>query len=293
VKTPSARSKIRSYFSKVTKADDSAQGRDVLARELRKLGLGISTPRTARALAKMAPELGFAGTDDLFVAIGSGKSNVRMVASRVKALLDNVTDSQAEAEKRALSSLTTAAAKPTPPRISRTAQNAADRRKRALSNNGVIVAGSDVPMLVRLAHCCNPVIGDDIVGFVTRGSGVSVHRSDCPNVADLRTREGRMIDVEWDLGQSSTFQVEIVVEAVDRTRLLADITMAISDEGGNILSSGTNTDRTGISTMRFLVEFGEVSRFEQVFNRLHRVEGVLDARRALPGDAGRKGKHRG
>ena len=289
VKTPGARSKIRSYFSKVTKADDSAQGRDILAKEMRKAGLGISTPRTVRALGKVALDLGLASVDDLFVAVGSGKTSPRVVAQKVKAVFDETPDSQAEAEKRAFASLTTQA---TPPRISRSVQNAVERKKRALSNNGVIVQGADVDMLVRLARCCNPVVGDEIVGFVTRGRGVSVHRADCPNVANLSKSEGRMIDVRWDTGQASLFQVEILVEAIDRTRLLVDISAAISDSGANILSCGTRTDRMGISNMRFLVEMSEIQRLDSLLHSIIRVKGVIDARRALPSDFQER-KHRG
>ncbi len=292
VRTPSARSKIRSYLSKITKADDSAQGREALAREMRKVGVGISTPRTVRALGKLAPDLGFASVDDLYVAITSGKSSARMVAGKVKALLDNATDSQAEAEKRAFASLTTRAAPP--PRLSRATQTAAERRKRALSKSGVVVEGGDSDMLVRLAHCCNPVVGDDIVGFVTRGRGVSVHRADCPNVAELRRSEGRMIGVRWDTDQAPLFQVEIAVEAVDRTGLLVDVSGAISNSGCNIVSSGTRIDRSGIATLRFLVELGEVSRLDSLLHLIRRIDGVLDARRALPNEGTKaKGRRRG
>jgi GTP pyrophosphokinase len=138
------------------------------------------------------------------------------------------------------------------------------------------------------------VVGDDIVGFVTRGTGVSVHRADCPNVADLRTREGRMIDVEWDTDRVQMFQVEIVVEAADRTRLLVDVSLAINDTGGNILSSGTRTDRhTGISYMRFLVELADVGKLDAMLVAIRRVPDVHEARRALPGEPERKGRGRG
>ena len=288
VKTPSARSKVRSYFSKITKADDAQAGRDVLAREMRKGGMGISTPRTTRALAKVAPQLGFASVDDLFVSIANGKTSPRLAANRVKAILDTSTNSQAEAEKRALESLTTAMKAP---RIGRPAANAAAaaRRRAAASGSGIVVEGAGDGLLVRLAHCCNPVMGDDIVGFITRGRGISVHRADCPNVADLRRSEGRMIGVHWDQTQASLFQVEIVVEAVDRTRLLQDVTSAISDAGANISSCGTRTGRNGITDMRFLVELGEISRLDSMLSLIQRVDGVLDARRALP-SAGGKGE---
>ena len=296
VKTPSARSKIRSYFAKMTKADDTASGRDEVARELRKQGLGIATPRTTRALAKVAPQLGFASTDDLFVSVANGKTSPRLVANKVSAQLEGATNSQLEAEKRALASLTTATATSSgmglmTPRLSR--QTTAQRRQAAKhTSNGVVVEGSDTELPVRLARCCNPVMGDDIVGFITRGRGVSVHRADCPNVASLRQSEGRMIGVSWDSGRASLFQVEIVIEAVDRIRLLTDISVVISDQGGNILSSGTRTDRSGITNMRFLVELGDIGRLTTMLALLQQVDGVLDARRALPGESG-EGKGRG
>ncbi len=284
VATPGARQKIRSYFSRITKADDSATGRDMLAKEMRKLGLGISTPRTVRALNKVATEFGVSSPEDLFVFICNGKATARSIATKVKAILDDAVDTQAEAEKRALESLQSAVSTP---RLSRPAQNSAERKKRAKASNGVLVDGGE-GMLVRLAHCCNPVMGDDIVGFITRGRGVSVHRADCPNVADLRRAEGRMIGVSWDTGLTSTFQVEIVIEAVDRTRLLVDASTAISDAGGNILSCGTRTDKNGISNLRFLVELSNVNALDPLLHRLASYEGVFDARRALPGESSKK-----
>jgi guanosine-3',5'-bis(diphosphate) 3'-pyrophosphohydrolase len=283
VKTPSARSKIRSYFSKITKADDAAAGRDMLARELRKRGLGISTPRTTRALSKVAPQLGFSTPDDLFVSIANNKTSANLAANKVSAILNEGANSQAEAEKMALESLTTSISAP---RLSRTASSLNRQRANAPAHisNGVVVEGSQGDLLVRLAKCCNPVMGDDIVGFITRGRGVSVHRADCPNVAELRRNEGRMIGVHWDTEQSSMFQVEIVIEAVDRFRLLQNISGAISDAGVNILSAGTRSTKQGTVRMRFLVQLGEISRLDTLLQQIRGVDGVLEARRALPGE---------
>ena len=290
VKTPSARSKIRSHFAKITKADDAVAGRDIVGRELRKVGLGISTPRTTRAMVKVAPMLGFATPDDLYVSVANNKTSPRLVANKVRTLLGEVTNSQAEAEKRALASLTAPSTRM--PRISRAATQASKGKS---SSTGVVVEGSSAgDLLVRLARCCNPVVGDDIVGFITRGRGVSVHRADCPNVENLTKAEGRMIGVHWDLGQASLFQVEIAIEALDRMRLLQDITAVISDAGGNISSSGTHSDRSGTVSMRFLVQLGEISRLDTMLSQLQQVDGVLDARRVVPGEAkeGRHGRRR-
>jgi GTP pyrophosphokinase len=147
-------------------------------------------------------------------------------------------------------------------------------------------------VLVRLARCCNPVPGDEIIGFVTRGRGVSVHRASCPNAKDLLSNPERMINVEWDLGSEATFQVEIYVEALDRLRLLQDVTMAIAESGVNILSSSTNTHRDGLVEMRFLFEIGEMSRLDALLRDVRNVSGVFEARRMLPGEAtkGHKGE---
>lgn len=282
VKTPSARAKIRSYFSKITKADDAAAGRDQLARVLRKMGLGISTPRTTRALAKVAPSLGFASVDDLFVSIANGKTTARLAANKVQTLLGEGTNTQKTAEQMALASLSSRSNIPRLGRAART-PNKPDQSKRPA--DGVVVEGSGGDMLVRLARCCSPVVGDDIVGFVTRGRGVSVHRADCPNVAELKRDEGRMIGVHWDIKQSSVAQVEIAIDAVDRFRLLQDIVGAVSDSGANIIASGSRSGRGGQVAMRFLIQLGEIGRLDALLASVRGVEGVIEARRARPGEA--------
>ena len=146
---------------------------------------------------------------------------------------------------------------------------------------------------MRLAHCCNPVSGDDIVGFITRGRGVSVHRATCPNVKGLMEHPERMIEVEWDGAADALFQVEIVVECLDRMGLLKDVTIAIGDAGGNILSAATATSREGIATLRFLVEISDASGLDPLLAAISRVDSVYDARRIMPGEGGKKMKRRG
>lgn len=277
VKTPGARSKIRSYFSKVNRSDDVATGRDALARELRKSGFGISNSRTTRALITVAEGYGYRDLDDLFATIGTNKLSPKMVAHRVVPLLDKDKDPALEAEKRALLSLETPMKAPRSNRLSQGG-------KKGHTSTGVVVKGGDSSMLVRLAHCCNPVVGDEIVGFVTRGRGVSVHRANCPNAIDLQKQEGRMIEVEWDSAQAQLFQVEIVIEAIDRMRLLQDVTVTIGDSGANILSASTYTNRDGIAQLRFLVELGKITQLDVLLNQVRGVDGVIDSRRLQPGE---------
>ena len=276
VRTPSARSKIRRYFAAATKDDDAVSGRDALAKDLRKRGFGISTPRSTRALTEVAHDLNFKQLEDLFAAVGAGKVAPRMVCNKVEALLDpKPTDTAArEPEEIVAETIKQARGSRRPP-----------KRKRKPASSGVVVKGGD-GLLVRLAHCCNPVVGDDIVGFITRGRGVSVHRADCPNVKGLMEHPERMIEVSWDDGADALFQVEIVVECLDRMGLLKDVTIAIGDAGANILSAATSTDREGVATLRFLVEISDASGLDALLAAISRVESVFDARRLMPGEGG-------
>ncbi len=160
------------------------------------------------------------------------------------------------------------------------------RDKRRRSGVGVQVKGID-DVLVRLARCCNPVPGDEIVGFVTRGRGVSVHRRDCPNARDLLGQPERIIEVDWDMGSETTYQVEIIIEAVDRMRLLQEVSSTLAEAGVNILSASVATSRDGIATMRFLFELGNMDQLQSILSEVQSLEGVFDASRMLPGEGGR------
>lgn len=281
VKTPSARSKIKRYFTAVTKDDDAAAGRDILSKELRKRGYGISTARSTRALHTVCEQLNYRQLEDLFAAIGSGKVACRMVGNRVEQILDPKpeTPAKTDAEQQA-------AAQPA---------RGSNRRPRGprRDSSGVIVKGeSSDGLLVRLAHCCNPVAGDDIVGFITRGRGVSVHRANCPNVKGLMEHPERMIEVGWDTQADALFQVEIVVECLDRMGLLKDVTIAIGDAGANILSASTSTSRDGMAVLRFLVEISDASGLDPLLAAISQVESVYDARRLMPGEGGATMKRR-
>lgn len=282
VRTPSAKSKLRRYFAAATKDEDATAGREQLARDLRRRGYGISTPRTTRALNAVADQLNYKQLEDVFAAIGSGKVAVRMVGNKVAQILDPkpegaTTKAEAIAE------------------IARQPARGSNRKpqRRGKASSGVVVKGESADaLLVRLAHCCNPVAGDEIVGFITRGRGVSVHRANCPNVKGLMEHPERMIEVDWDGAADALFQVEIVVECLDRMGLLKDVTIAIGDAGGNILSAATATDREGVATLRFLVEISDASGLDPLLTAISSVESVYDARRLMPGEGGAQMKRR-
>ena len=294
VATPSARNKIRKYFNVETKSDDAEQGRSDLAKELRKKGYGISTQRTGKALAKVLGHFDYRTIDDLFAAIGSNKVNPKTVAAKVSEVLEaGSPESQAAARKQAEreAAMKNAMSNDTPLMQAYNVSNKDKGKKHRKASCGVVVKG-DADLLVHLAHCCNPVAGDEIVGFITRGRGVSVHRANCPNVNDLMQNPERMIDVEWDASGATEFRVEIVVEASDRMGLLKDVTIAIGEAGANILSAATQTTSQGLARLRFLVAISDASLLDALLASVSRVPSVYDARRIMPGEGANQMKRR-
>ena len=293
VATASARAKIRRYFATVTKSDDAEAGRGELARELRKRGYGISTQRSTRAISKACEVLTYKTPDDMFAAIGTGKVTAKVISNKVASILEEGTPAALAAAQKAAEEQAEkerAFTENTPMVAPRPARRQAESQRR--HNNCGVVATGDPDLLVHLAHCCNPVAGDDIVGFVTRGRGVSVHRSNCPNVKDLMQHPERMIPVEWDASGATQFQVEIVIEATDRMGLLKDVTIAVGDAGGNILSAATQTTTTGVARLRFLIAISDASLLDPLLATVSRVPSVFDARRLMPGEGASQMKRR-
>lgn len=296
VKTPSARSKIRKYFAASTKSDDAEAGRSELAKELRKRGYGISTTRTTKALNRVAEELNYRTVEDMLAAIANGKPTVKSISNKVEEILNEGSpEEMLAAQQRAAAEAkqsreeffkgdTKTSLKP-----AKTPGDKKDKKKR--NNFGVVVKG-DPDLLVRLARCCNPVAGDEILGFITRGRGVSVHRANCPNVKGLMENPERMIDVEWDTSGATQFQVEIIIEATDRMGLLKDITTAVSEAGGNILSAAISTSAQGVATQRYLIAISDASLLDTLLAAVSRVPSVYDARRIMPGEGAVSNKRR-
>lgn len=283
VKTPSARNKIRAYFSKATRSSDVQIGRDMLMREMRKHGFGISNARATRALKDVADSLGFNGQDDMFVQLARGKESAQHIANRLLKLLVDTAAGEEAKPKIGQGANSTGIMAPMLTSVKR------PKHHETHSSNGVVVKGID-DVLVRLSRCCNPVPGDDIIGFVTRGRGVSVHRADCPNAEDLKRNPERIINVEWEGKPTAAtlYKVELYIEALDRMNLLFDITKLLSEIGANVISSSTNTHRDGMVEMRFLFEVSDLSKIEAAINGAERIEGVFSARRMMPNQIAKK-----
>jgi GTP diphosphokinase / guanosine-3',5'-bis(diphosphate) 3'-diphosphatase len=259
VKSTRASAKIRQFFSKERKEQALHDGREILSKAVKKEGLGLRASRRDKELGVVAVELGFSDLDGLFQAVGDGRVNPQTVMGR---LLRRVRPEQE-------------------PEVEEEIFEARPGKKRR-PTRGIIVEGLD-DMLVRIARCCSPVPGDDIVGFVTVGRGVSVHRADCANIGALGERAERMIEVGWAPEQTGTFFVWIQVEALDRPRLLRDVTTVLSDLGANIhaSSSGTGTDR--VAVLRYEVELSGPQVLERALREIKSVDGVFDAYRLVPG----------
>ncbi|MGW1460050.1 RelA/SpoT family protein [Streptomyces albidoflavus] len=259
VKSPRARNKIRAWFSKERRDEAIEQGKDALVRAMRKQNLPIQRILTGDSLVTLAHEMRYTDISSLYAAIGEGHVAAQGV---VQKLVQSLGGEEAASEDIAESA---------PPSRSR-------RKRRSNADPGVVVKGVD-DVWVKLARCCTPVPGDPIIGFVTRGNGVSVHRADCVNVDELSKQPERMLDVEWAPTQSSVFLVAIQVEALDRSRLLSDVTRVLSDQHVNILSAAVQTSRDRVATSRFTFEMGDPKHLGHVLKAVRGVEGVYDVYR--------------
>jgi GTP pyrophosphokinase len=257
VKSSKAAGKIKGWFSKERRDSAAHDGKESVTKALRKHGLpvhGIDDD-----LASVMSELGFDELESMYMSVGEGRTSPETVAQRLARKLKP--DEAAEAVQ--------AERLPTP-----------HKRRQRLAGD-VIVEGME-DMLVRMAKCCSPVPGDDIIGFVTIGRGVSVHRADCANIGSLtETGAERMVDVEWASEQAGTFFVWIQVEALDRPRLLRDVTSILSDVGANIHASSSVTGRDRIALLRYEIELSDRDALELVLNSLRGVEAVYDAYRLV------------
>ncbi|MDP9402338.1 MAG: bifunctional (p)ppGpp synthetase/guanosine-3',5'-bis(diphosphate) 3'-pyrophosphohydrolase [Actinomycetota bacterium] len=262
VATPRARNKIRQWFSRERREDAIENGRDELGKALRKEGLPVQKLASSSVLSKLAVTMNYADLEALHAAIGDGHVSARSVAQRVAREMRG-----GDAEEQ----LPSTARQP--------------RRPSARQSVGVHVEGLD-DLMVRLSRCCTPVPGDEIIGFVTRGRGVSVHRADCANALSLSAgHTDRLIEVEWDRERTGVFVAAIEVKALDRSRLLADVTRSLAEHHLNILASSSHTASDRVCTMRFDFELADPAHLDSLLTSIKRLDGVYDAYRVLPGRA--------
>ncbi len=264
VKTSRARNKIRQWFKKERRQDSEHIGRELLQEALRRKGLASQKIVASPAFAEMTRSMGFLKAEDLYVSLGTGKISPQQVITRITKELDIAGE---------IPSVVTKA----------TTIPARERaRTGAPKEFGINVDGvSDVG--VRLAKCCKPLPGDKIVGYISLGKGVSIHRKDCPNAGALeRQSKERFINVAWKGTAESAFRAEFQVEAMDRSHLLEDISRALSESGVNIVSAHCNTTNDHLVKDRFVVEVGDSKLLDTVLGHIKSIDTVFDAYRITP-----------
>jgi GTP diphosphokinase / guanosine-3',5'-bis(diphosphate) 3'-diphosphatase len=257
-----AKTKIKQWFAKERREEAIEAGKESITREARRTAMPLQRLVSADAVSALAHELHFPDIASLYAAVGEGHASARHVVQRLVALLGGEEQAEEDLAERA-----------TPSTV---------RQRRSGGEAGVVVRGDtgDVGELyTKLARCCTPVPGDEILGFVTRGGGISVHRVDCTNASDLRARAERLVDVAWSVSPGSVFLVAIQAEALDRHRLLSDITKVLADEKVNILSASVTTSKDRVAVSRFSFEMGDPKHLGHVLSAVRNVEGVYDVYR--------------
>ena len=260
VKSPRARNKIRQWFTKERRDEAIEQGRDAIARAMRKQNLPLQKLMSQESFAEVAAQLRYDDVSSLYAAVGEGHVSTQSVLEKVVALVRDVD----EGDEPDL---------PIPVRSRPLPRN---------SDSGVLVRGAP-DILVKLARCCTPVPGDEIIGFITRGAGVSVHQANCHNVQSLMREPERMIDVEWAPSSKSVFLVQIQIEALDRAGLLSDVTRVLSEHHVNILSANVSTSTDRLALSRFVFEMGDTTHLDRVLNAVRRIDAVYDVYRVSDG----------
>ncbi len=253
-----AKSKIKAWFSKERREEAIEIGKESIVRAMKKQGVPLRLLSNS-VLTALATESNYADVSALYAAVGEGHLGAQTVVTRLLVSLGGHEGLSEDASEVVL-----------PGKVS--------NRRNEKPDPGITVIGAD-DTWVKLSRCCTPVPGDEVLGFVTRGSGISVHRTDCVNADQLREQPERLIEVAWTPGVSSVFLVNIQVEALDRARLLSDVTRALSDQHVNILNASVTTSRDRVAISRFTFEMGDPAHLNQVLRAVRGIDGVYDVYR--------------
>ncbi len=255
VRTSRARSKIKQWFTRARRETSLQRGKEKVADLMHRERVRMPGEDRGDLLGEAAQAIGYRNTEAMYIAVGDGAVSPQTVINRIKRLLAV----PAVGEDLEL-------------------QDTVRRRADRPAGEGVIVEGFD-DVWVRIARCCGPVPGDDLVGFVTVGRGVSVHRADCANITRLGDRTDRMIDAVWAPGQVASFSIWFQVEALDRPNLLRDVTSVISDAGGNIVGASSRTDRDRVAVLRYEVELSDPGQLNRLLAEMRKVDSVYETYR--------------
>ncbi|WP_018247739.1 RelA/SpoT family protein [Orenia marismortui] len=259
VKTSRAKSKIKHWFKEQRKEEASVKGKEMLESRLKKEHINLKESEKNKKLEEIAKGLGVANIEGLYAAISYNKFSVSQIVRKL------IPEEKKDCPKYELNKL---------------------KKKRNIrrnpQNKGIKVKGID-GLLVRISKCCNPVPGDKIIGYITRGRGVSVHREDCPNLHNLEeTEQERIIDVEWYVDQQTSYEVELKIEALNKRSLLNDVTTVISEAKVNITSINARIKKDISATINLSLEISSLEHMKDIINKLEAIEGVLNVQRANP-----------
>jgi len=253
-----AKSRIKQWFKKEDKDQNINLGKDRLEKETKKLGFKLTELLKDEWLNKIANKLSYNSTEDLYASLGYGSASLNQVLGKLKELhkeyyKDIVKENIEEEIEKKVSS------------------------KSKTPTQGITIKGID-NIKVRFSKCCNPVPGDDIVGYITRGRGVSVHRSDCPNINDL-SKETRFIEVEWDTRKKVSYQAEIQIKAVDRAGLLSQITQLLSEVNLVLASLNARTNKEKLALINMTLEIKNIDQLNDLMKKIRSLKGVMDVYR--------------
>jgi GTP pyrophosphokinase len=267
VKTTRARNKIKQFFKASSREDTEHAGRDILQEHLKKQGLPAQKITGSPLLADVIREMGFRKAEDFYIALGAAKISPKVVVNKVMQRLKRGEAADGEAPATDLLRVGRSRSRPTG----------------SSGQYGIKVEGVEDVML-RLAKCCRPVPGDPIVGYISLGRGITIHRRDCPNARMLHRNPERFTSVSWEGDRARSFVVELHVDAWDRHRLLEDLSRAFSESGANIVEARCLSSPPMVKN-RFVVELADTQSLKSTLTRLRNTESVFDAYRVTPGEA--------
>ena len=262
VKSTKAKNKINGWFKKAEKTENIEKGKDLIEKEIKRIGMSHSDLFKQEYIDSMLDRYKYKSLEDMYAAVGFGaNSPVKIIARVLQEYRKEHQEINVEEKIQELS------------------KDQKDRKARAAAaSSGVVVKGID-NCLVKLSKCCNPLPGDEIVGYITKGRGVSVHRKDCVNVKDLLTEENRMIDVEWYKEAKESYQVEIEVLANDRSGLLVDILNVLKDTKAKLMGVNTRTTKERIAIMDISIEIDNLEELNKAIKVIRKVDSVYEVRR--------------
>ena len=267
VKSPQAKSKINQWFKNELKEDNIVKGKELLLAYCKSRSINTTNVFKPEYMEGIMRKYGFRDWDSVLAAVGHGGLKEGQIINRMQEMYDRE-HKKVVTNEEVLAAVT---------------ENAVNRPMAARSKSGIVVKGIH-DVAVRFSKCCSPVPGDEIVGFVTRGRGISIHRTDCINVINLPEIERvRLLDAEWENGTDSTAQgkyyAEISIYANNRNGLLADISKALTERNINILSMNSRTNKQGIATLATSFEIGSREELIRVIDKIRSIESVVDIER--------------